>query len=115
MVDYSQRVELTSAVEAKKPRLYLRNRKRRPMPDFSFPILLRRMFLAIALILSAALFASAQFDTRSITGFVTDPTGAALPQATVTVSNVATNFQKTMQTDARGGFTASSLPLGNYV
>jgi hypothetical protein len=85
------------------------------MPDFSFPLLLRRMFLAIALILSAALFASAQFDTGSITGFVTDPTGAALPQATVTVSNVATNFQKTMQTDARGGFTASSLPLGNYV
>ncbi len=85
------------------------------MPDFSFPLPFRRIFLAIALIMFASLFASAQFDTGSITGFVTDPTGAALPQATVTVSNVATNFQKTLQTDARGGFTASSLPLGNYI
>ena len=85
------------------------------MPDFSFPLPLRRAFLAITLILSASVFASAQFDTGTITGFVTDSTGAVLPQATVTVSNVATNFQKTMRTDARGGFTASSLPLGNYV
>ena len=84
------------------------------MPDFSFPLPLRRIFLAIALILSASVFASAQFDAGSITGFVTDPSGAALPHATITITNIGTGFEKTLTTDSRGGFTATSLPIGNY-
>jgi len=84
------------------------------MPDFSFLLPFRRMFLAIALILSASVFASAQFDAGSITGFVTDPSGAALAHATITITNIGTGFEKTLTTDGRGGFTGSSLPIGNY-
>jgi len=84
------------------------------MLDFSFLLPFRRMFLAIALILSASVFASAQFDAGSITGFVTDSTGAALSHATITITNTGTGFEKTLTTDGRGGFTATSLPIGNY-
>src|SRR5579863_6986410 len=84
------------------------------MPDFSLPLSYRRMFLAIALILSTSVFASAQFDAGSITGFVTDSSGAALSQATITITNIGTGFEKTLTTDGRGGFTATSLPIGNY-
>jgi hypothetical protein len=84
------------------------------MPDISFLLPFRRMFLAIALILSASVFASAQFDAGSITGFVTDSSGAVLSHATLTITNIGTGFEKTLTTDGRGGFTATSLPIGNY-
>jgi hypothetical protein len=76
---------------------------------------LRRVASIIGIVLLGSLVASAQFDTGTITGFVTDPSGAAVPRATVTITNIGTAFQKTLQTDARGSFIASSLPLGNYV
>lgn len=85
------------------------------MSELSFPLPLRRVFLVIILLLFASLAASAQFDAGSITGFVTDPSGAAVPHATITVTNIGTGFEKTLTTDGRGGFTASSLPIGNYL
>ena len=85
------------------------------MPDFSFPLPLRRMFLAIALIVSASVFASAQFDTGTIIGVVSDQSGAAVPNATVTMTNTGTSFQKTATTDSAGNFTVPALLSGNYV
>jgi hypothetical protein len=57
----------------------------------------------------------AQFDTGSITGTVTDASGAVVPHATVTVTNVGTGFQKNLVTDQNGDFVATSTPLGTYV
>ncbi len=85
------------------------------MPDFSFPLPLRRMFLAIALIVSASVFASAQFDTGTIIGVVSDQSGAAVANATVTMTNTGTSFQKTATTDSAGNFTVPALLSGNYV
>ena len=59
--------------------------------------------------------AFAQFDTGSITGTVTDPTGAIVPRATVTVTNVGTGIQTDLAADQRGIFVASALPFGTYV
>jgi hypothetical protein len=84
------------------------------MSELSFPLPLRRLFLAIVVISLGSILASAQFDAGAITGLVTDPSGAAVAHATITVTNVGTGFHKTLQTDGRGGFTASSLPIGNY-
>lgn len=50
----------------------------------------------------------------TITGAVTDPTGAAIPAATVTVRNVATNFTREMNTGDAGLYTFSNLPIGRY-
>ncbi|HSZ63605.1 MAG TPA: carboxypeptidase regulatory-like domain-containing protein [Terriglobales bacterium] len=57
----------------------------------------------------------AQFDTGTIAGAVTDVTGAAVPQAAITVTNVGTGIQKSFVTDQNGNFVASSLPYGRYV
>jgi len=57
----------------------------------------------------------AQFDTGTITGTVTDASGAVVSNAAVTVTNIGTAFQKSLVTDQSGDFVASSVPLGIYV
>ena len=75
----------------------------------------RRLIVLVSLVLLASTLAHAQFDSGTITGLVTDPSGAAIANATVTVTNVATSFKRVLHTDAGGSFTASALPSGNYV
>jgi hypothetical protein len=59
--------------------------------------------------------AVAQFDTGTIVGLVTDPSGAVVPNATITITNTGTSITKNLQTDNGGNFVASALPFGNYV
>src|ERR1700759_2316256 len=77
----------------------------------------KALYQAIALILlcftTSLLFA--QFDTGTINGTVTDPSGAAVPKATVTATNVGTNVPTTTTSDANGNFVISALPYGNYI
>jgi hypothetical protein len=58
---------------------------------------------------------SAQFDTGTIAGSVIDTTGAAIPRATVEITNSGTGILTTSHTDASGSFVASGLPFGHYV
>ncbi len=78
----------------------------------------RRAFYVIA-ILAVVVFGAlpmlAQFDTGTITGTVTDTTGAVIAHAAITVTNVGTGIQKSYVTDQNGNFVASSLPYGTYV
>jgi hypothetical protein len=53
-------------------------------------------------------------DTASITGTVTDPTGAAIPNAQVTVSNPVQGFKRTGPTNGSGDYLFSALPIGSY-
>jgi Carboxypeptidase regulatory-like domain/Putative zinc-finger len=50
----------------------------------------------------------------TLTGTVTDRTGAVIPGATITVTDPATNLSRTFTTDASGSFTAAGLEPGNY-
>lgn len=68
--------------------------------------------LAVAFIMSAAVFA--QSNTGSITGVVTDPNGAVVPNATVTVTNQGTNEKRTVQADGEGRYEVPSLSTGVY-
>ncbi len=67
---------------------------------------------AIALMSSAAL-AHAQ-STATVTGVVTDPTGATVPGATVVIHGLQTGLDRTLQTDSSGVFTAASMQPGDY-
>ena len=62
----------------------------------------------------ASLAASAQDVTASITGFVTDTAGAVIPNAAVTVTNIATGEQRKATTDDNGQYTIAALPIGTY-
>lgn len=78
----------------------------------------KRAFHAIAVLAIVAFGALpmlAQFDTGTITGRVTDPSGAVVPNAALTVENVSTGIQRNFVTDQNGNFVASSLPYGTYV
>ncbi|MEO8505629.1 MAG: TonB-dependent receptor [Acidobacteriota bacterium] len=72
------------------------------------------LFVVAIVTLTGALLAQSQATTGVIEGTVVDPSGAALPGATVAVKNTATNFEKTITTEANGRFRALLLPLGPY-
>jgi len=64
--------------------------------------------------LLAPSLALTQFDYASISGFVTDPSGAAVPGALITVRNVETGIVRTMSTDESGGYSILNLTPGLY-
>lgn len=55
------------------------------------------------------------FDTGTIAGTVTDQSGAVIPNATVTITNMGTEQRTKLETKGDGVFTAPALPFGNYV
>ncbi len=61
-------------------------------------------------------FGHAQASTAagSIQGTVTDPKGAVVAGATVSITNTATNAIKTLKTDTSGLYSAASLSPGIY-
>src|ERR1700679_1662153 len=58
--------------------------------------------------------ASAQTLFGSLVGTVTDAGGAAVADATVKITNLQTNDQRTVQTDGSGVYTVSTIPAGTY-
>ncbi len=50
----------------------------------------------------------------TLAGNITDPSGAAVPQAQVAIRNVATGVERTAMTNADGLYTAVNLLPGNY-
>lgn len=56
----------------------------------------------------------AQSDTSSISGTVTDPSGAVVPNAKVTIEDEATKNQRVVTSTSVGLYTVSNLPPGNY-
>lgn len=56
----------------------------------------------------------AQTITGSISGEVTDPTGAVVPNAKVTAENVDTGVKTQVTTNAAGVYSIRFLPIGHY-
>jgi len=52
--------------------------------------------------------------TASISGTVSDPTGAVIPGATVTAHNTETGIDVTTQTNSAGFYSFPALPTGRY-
>jgi Carboxypeptidase regulatory-like domain/TonB-dependent Receptor Plug Domain len=78
----------------------------------------KKAFVFSAGFLSLFLFATmtlGQNITASISGTVTDPSGAVVPGATVAVHNNDTNTDvRTVQSDSTGVYAVPLLPVGNY-
>src|SRR5438445_9110409 len=56
----------------------------------------------------------AQVSTGEITGAVTDPSGAVVSGATVTLTNPATNSQRAVRSNSAGVYDLPALPPGAY-
>jgi hypothetical protein len=64
------------------------------------------------LLVTAAAFA--QVETGQVAGTVTDESGAVVPNATVTVQNLASNAQRTTQASPTGSYVIVGLQPGTY-
>src|SRR5258708_35319438 len=99
----------------------LDNCHRRPTPmrhvfrgrERLLPVVLSVALLLVAVAVSS-LFPQSQATTGVIRGVVSDPSGTPIAGAQVTVHDVETNFERTVQTNERGVFVALLLPLGTY-
>lgn len=58
--------------------------------------------------------ALAQTITGRISGTVTDGTGAAIPGASIKITNANTDVIRTVMADPNGFYVATNLPVGNY-
>ena len=73
-----------------------------------------RLLLSAVLTLGLACWAEAQNITATLTGTVTDASGALVPGAAVTVHNNATGLERTAASDAAGAYAVTQIPAGDY-
>ena len=69
--------------------------------------------LSLTFCLTSPLLAQ-RADRATISGVVSDPQGAAVPGATVTIRNEATGVNTVHVTNAAGAYTSPPLVLGRY-
>ena len=75
-------------------------------------LILSTALLSIVVAMSGSLWA--QVYSGSLTGIVTDPSGAVIPGAKVTLTDVGKQFEYTAITDATGHYLLRSLPPSTY-
>ncbi len=73
---------------------------------------LRLPLAAILMLFAVPVFA--QRFNASIRGTVTDPSGAAIPGATVTLTNEETGVARSVTTNNAGNYSFADLPVGSY-
>jgi len=74
----------------------------------------KKIGLVVATLCLFASLAPAQTITASITGTASDPSGASVPNASVTATNTETNVTTTITTNAEGIYTFPFLRVGPY-
>lgn len=75
---------------------------------------MRTLYLIAIILTVASLNANAQDARGTISGVVTEQSGAAVPGAQVVVTNTETNVAQTVTTNESGVYTALYLISGNY-
>src|SRR5215470_14149175 len=75
---------------------------------------MKRLAVAILLLLSLAVAANAQTFRGTINGTVTDPSGGSVPNAAVKATETATGIDHTTTTTSDGAFAFTDIPLGFY-
>ena len=76
-----------------------------------YSILLR---ISLLVVIATSCVAARAQDTASITGTVTDSSGAAVPNAQVAVKNSEHGINRSSTSNGSGDFLFASLPIGSY-
>lgn len=71
------------------------------------------LFVAIVTLLAASIV-NAQITTAQLTAVATDPSGAVVPNAAVTLTNDATGDVRKTKTNNEGYFAITAIPPGTY-
>src|SRR5467141_5101271 len=80
----------------------------------SLKLMLAGAALLLLLVLGCATMASAQVNTATLSGTVSDPQGLPVKGAKVTVTNAGTGAQRTSITDDEGRYNLVGLSPGQY-
>ncbi len=75
---------------------------------------LRNTLFSLFLVLVTAAAAIAQGTAGSVSGSVTDPTGAIVPGATVQIINSVSGYTRTAKTDSNGQYRFFNVPFNPY-
>src|SRR5262245_15406839 len=78
------------------------------------PLFALSLMFCLALVATANSAAFGQAVYGSVLGTVTDSSGAAVPNATVTITNTGTNVSETTKTNGSGNYTQTRLIPGTY-
>ncbi len=73
-----------------------------------------KLFAVLFVVLCLTAMVFAQSDTARVKGTISDPTGAVLSGATVSVTNAGTGQTITAKTNDSGEFVFNVLPVGKY-
>jgi hypothetical protein len=77
-------------------------------------IIMKRIVIAILVVLSLAAGVNAQTFRGAINGTVSDPSGAVVPNAQVKATENSTGIDHTSTTTSDGAFSFQDIPLGFY-
>src|SRR4051794_31715007 len=82
---------------------------------FNGQVLRTAFVLALVVLMCAAVsWAQSQAINGTIRGRVADASGAAVPEATVTIENKALGYSRTLTSNQDGYYVFPNLPLGSY-
>jgi Carboxypeptidase regulatory-like domain len=74
-----------------------------------------RVIIGLALLFAASMWSSARAQvSASISGFISDPSDAAVPSANVTATDTETGVSRTASSDGVGRYLIVALPVGLY-
>lgn len=85
--------------------------RKSPLATSCFAVALACLLVLLA---SISLLGQTTLSTGSITGTVTDPSGALVSDARIQISNLGTGQKAELTSNASGSFTSAPLPPGNY-
>ena len=72
------------------------------------------LLLCSLVVLPDALFAQSASNSGTVSGIVTDPTGAVVPGATVSIHNAVSQYERSVTTDKAGHFQFPNIPFNPY-
>lgn len=75
---------------------------------------LTRAAILTSLLLACSMLGFGQANTGTITGIITDPTGAVIPGAQIKATDADTGLTRSVVSNSSGSYVLSALPLGSY-
>ncbi|HVZ16210.1 MAG TPA: TonB-dependent receptor, partial [Terriglobales bacterium] len=75
---------------------------------------MRRIISSLVFLAVAAVSLLGQVNTASLSGFISDPSAAAVPNAQVTVLNKDTGYSRSVNSEQTGSYFFQELPIGTY-
>src|SRR3984893_4940925 len=105
--------ELLSGISQTQKKFRTLRDRRIPMTDKRFTNLVSTLFALLVLCLvPSSLWAQA--ENGELAGTVTDPSGAVVPEAGLTLTNTGTNAERTTKSTSNGAYAFHSVPAGIY-